>query len=198
MQARYLSLLTISIFLFLAPFLARSSEQETFESINISSTRQNHRILIKVRAQTNADINTAWETITDYKNASVFISNLISSEEERVNDSTKKISQVGRVGSGIFSMNMRTTYLVNLDKDNRSIAGELISGDVKSMLMQSSLMADSNNNTVLNYSLIVEPSFYIPSLLAEQILISHAKQSFSDLLIEMERRAYSTGLQYKN
>lgn len=158
-------------------------------SIEIFSYQDGSDIIIQVQMYLKADIETVWSTITDYQHATQFISNLSVSKEEKMDVNTKKITQVGKVGWEPFLINLQTSYSVFLNPENKTIIGKLISGDVKSMTMKSNLLSDVQGNTTLHYSVAIEPMPYIPKIFAEKILLSHTRQSFSDLANEIEKRS---------
>lgn len=134
-------------------------------------------------------MGTVWSTITDYQHAAQFVSNLLISEEESIDSNTKKITQIGKVGWQPLSINMLMVYSVTLNVENKTIFGKLISGDVKSMRMESKLSPGLHGNTIINYSIAIEPMPYMPKIIVEKILVSHTSQSFNDLLNEIEKRA---------
>jgi hypothetical protein len=183
-----LYVLIYSICCFILPTSALS--QTSNHSIPIEATAQINRsiITVDVKMELDEDIDFVWSVITDYQNAATYISNLVISQEESLSDNTKRVTQIGKVGWGIFSSTVKTVYIVKLNPNAKTVVGSLQEGDVKSMLMKSSLQSDGPKYTKLLYSVEIEPAFYVPKNIAKSMLLSNTRQSFIDLAEEIKRR----------
>jgi len=145
-------------------------------------------ITVDVKMELDEDIDFVWSVITDYQNAATYISNLAISQEEPLSDNTKRVTQIGKVGWGIFSSTIKTIYIVKLNPNAKTVVGSLQEGDVQSMLMKSSLQSNGPKHTKLLYSVEIEPAFYVPKKIAKSMLLSNTRQSFIDLAAEIKRR----------
>jgi hypothetical protein len=145
-------------------------------------------ITVEVKMELDEDIDFVWSVITDYQNAATYISNLVISQEESLSDNTKRVTQIGKVGWGIFSSTVKTVYIVKLNPNAKTLMGSLQEGDVQSMLMKSSLQSNGPKHTKLLYSVEIEPAFYVPKNIARSMLLSNTRQSFIDLAAEIKRR----------
>jgi len=145
-------------------------------------------ITVDVKMELDEDIDFVWSVITDYQNAATYISNLVTSQEESLSDNKKRVTQIGKVGWGIFSSTVKTIYIVELNPNAKTVVGSLQEGDIQSMLMKSSLHSNGPKHTKLLYSVEIEPAFYVPKNIAKGMLLSNTRQSFSDLAAEIKRR----------
>lgn len=145
-------------------------------------------ITVDVKMELDEDIDFVWSVITDYQNAATYITNLATSQEESLPDNTKRVTQIGKVGWGIFSSTVKTIYIVKLNPNTKTVVGTLEEGDVQSMLMKSSLQSNGPKHTKLLYSVEIEPAFYVPKKIAKGMLLSNTRQSFIDLAEEIKRR----------
>lgn len=145
-------------------------------------------ITVDVKMELDEDIDFVWSVITDYQNAATYITNLATSQEELLSDNTKRVTQIGKVGWGIFSSTVKTVYIVKLNPNAKTVVGSLEEGDVKSMLMKSSLQSNGPKHTKLLYSVEIEPAFYVPKKIAKTMLLSNTRQSFIELAEEIKRR----------
>jgi hypothetical protein len=173
---------------FILPTSALS--QTSSPPIPIEATAQINGSIITVDVKMDLDenIDFVWSVITDYQNAATYISNLVTSQEEPLSDNTKRVTQIGKVGWGIFSSTVKTVYIVKLNPNAKTVVGSLQEGDILSMLMKSSLHSIGPRHTKLLYSVEIEPAFYVPKNIAKDMLLSNTRQSFSDLAAEIKRR----------
>jgi carbon monoxide dehydrogenase subunit G len=143
---------------------------------------------VDVRLQLDAPIETVWQVITDYQNASKFISNLKSSSEIPLGPNLVQIEQIGRVGWAAMNLEIKTIYKVNLFPIDKKIVSVAIGGDLKTVSMTTQLKANPNGATLLEYSMVTDPGPWAPLSIAEGIITRQARQSFADLTLEIFRR----------
>lgn len=176
----------------LSAFLLHASTQlnaqNTSAAEEYKSYRNGDKIAVQVNLQLKAPKEIVWAVITDYGNATKFISTLHSSSNKIISNNEQMVYQIGKVEVGPFSMNVSTNYKVQLNPTTHKIEGNLISGDLKSMQMTTQLSSPTNGVTHLNYHVEAEPGVLIPNFIAEEFLLKQAKTSFKDLIAEIYRR----------
>jgi carbon monoxide dehydrogenase subunit G len=185
-----LALTTILIALLLSTSLNLRA-QNTLTTDEYKSYRNGDKIAVQVNLHIKATKDIIWAVITDYGNATKFISSLQSSTNTIISSQEQMINQVGKVDVGPFSLNVHTNYKVILNSAQYKIDGNLISGDLKYMKMGTQLLDGNNGTTLLKYFVEAEPSALIPNFIAEEFLLKQAKTSFKDLITEIYRRSNS-------
>ena len=143
---------------------------------------------VDVRLQLDAPVETVWQVITDYQNASKFISNLKSSSEIPLGPNLVQIEQIGRVGWAAMHLEIKTIYKVNLFPLDKKIVSVAIGGDLKTISMTTQLKTNPNGGTLLAYSMVTDPGPWAPLSIAEGIITRQARQSFADLTVEILKR----------
>lgn len=146
-------------------------------------------IKVEVAMLLDAPIDIVWDVITDYQQAAQFISNLRSSTAKQLGPHKLQVEQVGRVGWNALNVDLKTVYHVNLNPVDRKIQSLAVAGDLKMVSMFTQLHAKANGGTLLEYTLVTDPARWAPLVIAEELLVRNAKQSFSDLKREILKRA---------
>lgn len=146
-------------------------------------------IKVEVTLLLDAPIDIVWDVITDYQQAAQFISNLRSSTAKQLGPHKLQVEQVGRVGWNALSVDLKTVYHVNLNPVDKKIQSFAVAGDLKMVSMFTQLHAKANGGTLLEYTLVTDPARWAPLVIAEELLVRNAKQSFSDLKREILKRA---------
>lgn len=174
---------------FLLPVSFNLFAQSAVATDEYKSYRNGDKVAVQVSLQLKAPKDVVWAVITDYGNATQFISTLHSSTNRIISDNEQMVYQIGKVVVGPFSLNVHTNYKVHLNPINHKIEGKLVSGDLKSMQMTTQLSSQTNGITHLNYLVEAEPGPLIPNFIAEDFLLKQAKTSFKDLIVEIYRRS---------
>lgn len=164
------------------------AQSNQFE-IDAHSSKQEEKIRIDVNLLIHAPKEVVWDVITDYGNATTFISSLKSSSDQRVSVSEHIVSQVGLVNIGVINLPIKTVYKAHLNSNQYAIETDLLSGDLESMRMETHLQSLPNEMTNLKYSVVVVPGAVIPNFLAEHFFLVYAKDAFKDLANEIIRRS---------
>jgi uncharacterized membrane protein len=146
-------------------------------------------IKVEVNLLLDAPIDIVWDVITDYQQAAQFISNLRSSTAKQLGPHKLQVEQVGRVGWNALNVDIKTVYHVNLNPDDKKIQSLAVAGDLKMVSMSTQLHARANGGTLLEYTLITDPARWAPLVIAEELLVRNARQSFADLKREILKRA---------
>ena len=146
-------------------------------------------IKVDVTLLLDAPIDIVWEVITDYQQAAQFITNLRSSTAKQLGPNKLQVEQVGRVGWNALNVDIKTVYHVNLNPVDKKIQSLAVAGDLKMVSMRTQLHSQANGGTLLEYTLTTDPGRWAPLLIAEELLVRNAKQSFSDLKREILKRA---------
>ena len=146
-------------------------------------------IKVEVNLLLDAPIDIVWDVITDYQQAAQFISNLRSSTAKQLGPHKLQVEQVGRVGWNALNVDIKTVYHVNLNPVDKKIQSLAVAGDLKMVSMSTQLHARANVGTLLEYTLITDPARWAPLVIAEELLVRNARQSFADLKREILKRA---------
>ena len=146
-------------------------------------------IKVDVTLLLDAPIDIVWEVITDYQQAAQFITNLRSSTAKQLGPNKLQVEQVGRVGWNALNVDIKTVYHVHLNPVDKKIQSLAVAGDLKMVSMRTQLHTQANGGTLLEYTLTTDPGRWAPLLIAEELLVRNAKQSFSDLKREILKRA---------
>lgn len=146
-------------------------------------------IKVDVTLLLDAPIDIVWDVITDYQQAAQFITNLRSSTAKQLGPNKVQVEQVGRVGWHALNVDIKTVYHVNLNPVDKKIQSLAVAGDLKMVSMRTQLHTQANGGTLLEYTLTTDPGRWAPLLIAEELLVRNAKQSFSDLKREILKRA---------
>ncbi|NDE61808.1 MAG: hypothetical protein EB038_06345, partial [Cyclobacteriaceae bacterium] len=142
-------------------------------------------IKVDVTLLLDAPIDIVWEVITDYQQAAQFITNLRSSTAKQLGPNKLQVEQVGRVGWNALNVDIKTVYHVHLNPVDKKIQSLAVAGDLKMVSMRTQLHSQANGGTLLEYTLTTDPGRWAPLLIAEELLVRNAKQSFSDLKREI-------------
>jgi uncharacterized membrane protein len=146
-------------------------------------------IKVDVTLMLDAPIDIVWEVITDYQQAAQFIANLRSSTAKQLGPNKLQVEQVGRVGWNALNVDIKTVYHVNLNPVDKKIQSLAVAGDLKMVSMRTQLHTQTNGGTLLEYTLTTDPGRWAPLVIAEELLLRNAKQSFADLKREILKRA---------
>jgi uncharacterized membrane protein len=146
-------------------------------------------IKVEVSLLLDAPIDIVWDVITDYQQAAQFITNLRSSTAKQLGPNKLQVEQVGRVGWHALNVDIKTVYHVNLNPVDKKIQSLAVAGDLKMVSMRTQLHTRPNGGTLLEYTLATDPGRWAPLVIAEELLVRNAKQSFSDLKREILKRA---------
>jgi len=146
-------------------------------------------IKVDVTLLLDAPIDIVWDVITDYQQAAQFITNLRSSTAKQLGPNKLQVEQVGRVGWNALNVDIKTVYHVHLNPVDKKIQSLAVAGDLKMVSMRTQLHTQANGGTLLEYTLTTDPGRWAPLVIAEELLLRNAKQSFSDLKREILKRA---------
>ena len=146
-------------------------------------------VKVDVTLHVDAPIDIVWQVITDYQNAAQFISNLRSSMQKQLGPNKLQVEQVGRVGWEAVNVDIKTVYHVSLNPIDKKIQSTAVAGDLKRVSMFTQLQPKANGGTLLEYTLTTDPARWAPLVIAEELLIRNARQSFADLKREILKRS---------
>jgi len=146
-------------------------------------------VKVDVSMQVDAPVETVWQVITDYQHAAQFISNLKSSSETPLGPNSLQVEQVGRVGLGALSVEIKTVYKVSLNPSEKKITNVSVGGDLKTVNMETQLQSKANGSTLLLYTMVTDPGPWAPLAMTEELLKRQARQGFDDLRREILKRS---------
>ena len=150
-------------------------------------------VKVEVVMSIDAPVETVWQVITDYQHAAEFISNLRSRKETPLAANSVMVEQIGRVGWGVVSVDIKTVYKVSLSPLEKRIQSVAVGGDLRAVTMLTQLKSNGKGGSLLEYSLITDPGPWAPLSIAEELLKRQARQSFEDLRREIMKRHGSAG-----
>lgn len=131
----------------------------------------------------------AWDVLTDYDRLHAFVPHLLSSKLIERNGAEALIEQKGRVG--FFIMTRTVHLLVRVTEHPLSALDiKLVAGDMKRYVMRWELAPsthDGASGTRIGYSGMVEPDFFVPSLLGAAILRADVKRLLEAVIAEIDK-----------
>lgn len=131
----------------------------------------------------------AWQVLTDYERLQEFVPNLLSSKLLERNGAQATLEQKGRVGFFIMS---RTIHLVLRVTEHpcSTLDVTLVAGDMKRYVTRWELAPSTRNGvngTRISYSGMVEPDFFVPSLLGAALLRIDLKRMLEAVITEIDK-----------
>lgn len=175
------------------PVFAQAHEDAEKGGIEVSVRRmqQDEQAFFEMHASgfVRSPQKKAWQVLTDYERLHEFVPNLLSSKLLERNGAEAMIEQKGRVG---FFIMTRTIHLVVRVTEHPFSALDiaLVAGDMQHYVTRWELapsMHNGANGTRISYSGMVEPDFFVPSLLGAAILRADLKRMLEAVIAEIDK-----------
>ncbi len=156
------------------------------EPITVEARREGDAVIVEAHALLHADLEIAWEVLTDYDRYAEFIPDLKSSRVVARSGGTVIVEQKGQVGFFLFRFPMEVTLSVT--EDPRSgITSRAIAGTFREMTGSYTLMRDGDELR-FTYSGRIVPDFLLPPLIGTAAVRAAVKKQFGALVKQMQAR----------
>jgi ribosome-associated toxin RatA of RatAB toxin-antitoxin module len=158
----------------------------TPEPITVEARREGDAVIVEARALLHADLEIAWDVLTDYDRYAEFIPDLKSSRVLARSGGTVIVEQKGQVGFFLFRFPMEVTLSVTEDPRN-GITSRAIAGTFREMTGSYALMRDGDDLR-FTYSGRMIPDFLLPPLIGTAAVRAAVKKQFGALVKQMQAR----------
>lgn len=131
----------------------------------------------------------AWQVLTDYDRLHEFVPDLLSSKLLERNGPEATIEEVGRAGFFILTRTVHMVVRVTEHPPSR-LDATLVAGDMKHYATHWELAPstqDGASGTRIGYSGMVEPDFFVPSLLGAAILRTDVQRMLEAVIAEIDK-----------
>ncbi len=173
------------------PVFAQAPQDADSIEVSVSRMQQDEQRFFEMHASgfVRRSQKKAWQVLTDYERLHEFVPNLLSSKLLERNDTQATIEQKGRVG---FFIMTRTIHLVLRVTEQPCSALDivLVTGDMKHYVTRWELAPSIRNGvsgTSISYSGMVEPNFFVPSLLGTALLRTDLKRMLEAVIAEIDK-----------
>jgi len=161
--------------------------------INPSTGTRSEEITARARALIAAPASLVWQVLTDYEHLPGFIPGIFRSSVRLKEGNRLLLEQTGEARFLLFSFPIEVRLEV-LEWPPEWISSRVVSGNVRRMNGRYELHQDSSrNNVLLRYYGEIEPDFALPPIVGIAALRIMAEEQFTAMVMEIERRAQSSG-----
>jgi ribosome-associated toxin RatA of RatAB toxin-antitoxin module len=156
------------------------------EPVTVEARRECDAVIVEAHALLHADLEIAWDVLTDYDRYAEFIPDLKSSRVVARSGRTVIVEQKGQVVFFLFRFPMEVTLSVT--EDPRSgITSRAIAGTFREMTGSYTLTRDGNELR-FSYSGRMVPDFLLPPLIGTAAVKGAVKKQFGALVKQMQTR----------
>ncbi len=142
---------------------------------------------IEISTELKANVDTVWNTLTDYSNLQSFITNLRQSLILVETRSRKIIEQTGIIRLPVFTKQFKILLDVQEEYPTR-IKMAQIDGDFDFFKSEYQIIPTDYDHVQLTWQGKLLPAFYIPSFIGKTIININIKNQFCDLINEVSSR----------
>ncbi len=147
---------------------------------------QGEEVIVEVNFLVPATREETWAVLTDYDNATRFITNLEKSVVLSRSGDTMVVSQKGDVSLGPFSVSVDTVTEIRL-KPPEAMHSRMLSGSMKSHAATTRLIAEAGGTRIVHQAQS-NPDMWIPPLIGPAMIRHEARLRFRQLHDEILRR----------
>lgn len=165
--------------------------EKTGIEVTVRRMRQDEQSFFEMEASgfARSPQKKVWQVLTDYERLQAFVPNLLSSKLLERNGAEALIEMKGRVGFFIMS---RTIHLVLRVTEHpfSTLDVTLVAGDMKRYATRWVIAPSSHNGangTHISYSGMLEPDFFVPSLLGAALLRADVTQMLEAVIAEIDK-----------
>jgi hypothetical protein len=159
-------------------------------SVEIETRRDGEAIEIRASARSSADVQTAWQVITDYGRFAAFIPDLRESRVVARQGATVTVEQSGDARLWLFRMPLAITFKIDETPPTR-LHSRAIAGSMRSLESDYELRPESGGVRLLYVGRVV-PGFRLFGSLEERAVEQNVGRQVRALVDEIERR-YAAG-----
>lgn len=156
------------------------------EHLTIEVGRDGDFITVRGSADLKADVQIAWEVLSNYDDLARFIPDIRSSRVLKRDAGGLLVEQKGEFGVLFFRHAVEVTMEVS-EEPPRRIVARAVSGSMKDMETRYDLLP-SENGVKLGYYGRFVPDFFIPPLIGLAIVRRTLERRFRAMADEIERR----------
>ena len=160
------------------------------KEIEVGVDIKGNEVILDVNCFVRATPQQVWAVVTDYGNASRFISSLEKSEIVSRTDKMLVVSQKGRMGLGPFSVSLETITEIHLTPFER-LQSRMLSGSMAYHESTTRLIQEGAGTRIV-YHANSNPNVWMPPLIGHALVAHEARERFSQLLDEILRRRASS------
>jgi len=166
--------------------VAAGAKADADKSIDVAVRINDHEIIVDVECQVRVTPQEAWSVMTDFDNATRFISKLEKSVILARTGEMLVVWQKGSMGFGPFSVPIETVSEIRLTPLEK-MQSHLVSGNMKKNEATTRLIPHAAG-TRLVYHLESIPDAWIPPIIGRALVEFETRGRFGELLDEMLRR----------
>ncbi len=156
------------------------------EPITVEARRDGDAVIVDAHALLHADLEIAWDVLTDYGRYAEFIPDLTSSRIVARSGETVIVEQKGQVGFFLFRFPMEVTLSVT-EEPRTGIISRAIAGTFREMTGSYTLVRDGDALR-FTYSGRMVPDFLLPPLIGTAAVKAAVKKQFGALVKQMQTR----------
>jgi carbon monoxide dehydrogenase subunit G len=157
------------------------------EDLTIEVGRDGDFITVAASADLKADLQIAWEVLSNYDDLARFIPDIRSSRVLKRDAGGLLVEQKGEFGVLFFRRAVEVTMEVSEERPRRIVA-RAISGSMKDMETRYDLLPSARGVT-LGYHGRFIPDFFLPPLIGLPLVRRSLERRFRAMAEEIERRA---------
>jgi len=157
------------------------------DRVTVEARREGDAVIVEARASLHADLETAWDVLTDYDRYAEFIPDLKSSRILARSGSSVIVEQKGQAGFFLFHFPMEVTLSVS-EEPRSGITSRAIAGTFREMTGSYTLMRDGDELR-FTYSGRMVPDFILPPLIGTAAVKAAVHKQFGALVKQMQTRA---------
>ena len=166
--------------------VARAANGVSLEPINVEARREGDAVIVEAYASLHADLEIAWDVLTDYDRYAEFIPDLKSSRIVARSSGTVIVEQKGQGGFFLFRFPMEVTLSVT-ENPRSGITSRAIAGTFREMTGSYTLVRDGDELR-FTYSGRMVPDFLLPPLIGTAAVKAAVRKQFGALVKRMQTR----------
>lgn len=178
----YAPLLSALLALAAAPGFAAQNDDGLDLKLNIDGDE----VHLDISYLIDAKPREVWAVLTDFERMADFISNLTSSQIIARNSSIITVEQKGKAGAGPISFSMDSVREIQM-KPYEWIRSHLVSGSMKKFDGITRISEEGGKTRIVYHSDAVS-GVWIPPIVGRNLIESEAREQFTQLMQEVQRR----------
>jgi len=167
--------------------LAGTASGAGSDRVSVEARREGDVVIVEARALLRADLEIAWDVLTDYDRYAEFIPDLKSSRILARSGSSVIVEQKGQAGFFLFHFPMEVTLSVS-EEPRSGITSHAIAGNFREMTGSYTLLRDGDELR-FTYSGRMVPDFILPPLIGTAAVKAAVQKQFGALVKQMQTRA---------
>ena len=149
--------------------------------------KRNHGIFsVHATAPVAADVETAWQVLTDYNHLAEFVPDMKSSHVVSVAGEPLHVEQKGETGFLFFNRDFEVVLEVE-EMPPKRLKFRATGGDMKHMQGEWRIRADADSVNI-EYEAEIEPDFWVPPLVGTALMRRDIRGNIEGVIREMLRR----------